>query len=261
MNGAVLQTHFDELPVEVYPDEDSLGRAAAEAAAQTLRSAVGRRGQANIIVATGNSQLSFYRALRERRDIDWAKVSIFHMDEYVGMPADHPASFRRYLHEKIVDPVHPAAFYGVQGDAPDPEQECRRYDALLRAHPADLCCLGIGENGHLAFNDPPYAQFDDPVWAKVVKLDLASRRQQVGEGHFPTLADVPALAITVTVPALLAAGQVLCIVPEKRKAPAIQATLSGPISTRCPASILRTVAHARLFVDVDSFSQVPVPGN
>lgn len=261
MNGAVLQTQFDLLPVEVYPDEYSLGQAAAEAAARALRAAVSRRGQANVIVATGNSQLSFYAALRERRDIDWAKVSVFHMDEYVGMPADHPASFRRYLREKIVDPVHPAAFYGVEGDAADPEQECRRYDALLRAHPADLCCLGIGENGHLAFNDPPYAQFDDPVWAKVVKLDAASRRQQVGEGHFAALADVPTLAITVTIPALLAAGQVLAIVPEKRKAPAVQATLSGPISTQCPASILRQVSHARLYLDVDSYSQVPVPGD
>jgi glucosamine-6-phosphate deaminase len=183
------------------------------------------------------------------------------MDEYVGMPAGHPASFRRYLHEKIVDVVHPAAFYGVEGDAADPEQECRRYDALLRAYPMDLCCLGIGENGHLAFNDPPYAQFDDPVWAKVVKLDLASRWQQVGEGYFASLAEVPTLAITVTIPALLAARQVLAIVPEKRKASAVQATLSGPISTQCPASILRTVSHARLYLDVDSYSQVPVPGD
>jgi glucosamine-6-phosphate deaminase len=260
MNGAVLQTQFDRLPVEVYPDEDSLGQAAADAAAQVLRAAVSQRGQANVIVATGNSQLSFYAALRERRDIDWPKVNMFHMDEYIGMPADHPASFRRYLHEKIVDPVHLAAFYGVEGDAADPEQECRRYDALLRAHPADLCCLGIGENGHLAFNDPPYARFDDPVWAKIVKLDTASRRQQVGEGYFASLADVPAMAITVTIPALLAARQVLAIVPEKRKAPAIQATLSGPITTQCPASILRTVSHARLLLDADSFSEVPVPG-
>jgi glucosamine-6-phosphate deaminase len=261
MNSAVLQTQFDQLPVEVYPDADSLGQAAAEAAARALRAAVDRRGQANVIVATGNSQLSFYAALRARRDIEWARVNVFHMDEYVGMPADHPASFRRYLHEKIVDPVQPAAFYEVEGDTADPEQECRRYDALLRAHPADLCCLGIGENGHLAFNDPPYAQFDDPVWAKVIKLAPASRRQQVGEGHFASLADVPTLAITVTIPALLAAAQVLAIVPEKRKAPAVQAALSGPISTQCPASILRTVSHARLFLDVDSFSQVLVPGD
>lgn len=260
MNGAVPLVQFDQLPVEVYADNDALGRAAAKAAAETLGAAISRQGHANLIVATGNSQLSFYAALRARRDIDWQKVAMFHMDEYVGIAPDHPASFRRYLHERIVDFVSPAAFYGVAGDAPDLEQECRRYAALLRTHPADLCCLGIGENGHLAFNDPPYALFDDPVWVKIVQLSEASRRQQVGEGYFPSVADVPTHAITLTVPALLAARQMLAIVPEKRKAAAVQAALSGPITEACPASILRTVGHARLLLDADSFSQVPVPG-
>jgi glucosamine-6-phosphate deaminase len=260
MKDAFPLMQFDQLPVEVYPDNDALGRAAAEAAAQTLRAAISRLGQANLIVATGNSQLSFYAALRERRDVDWHRVTLFHMDEYVGIAPDHPASFRRYLHERIVDLVRPAAFYGIAGDAPDPEHECRRYAALLRAHPADLCCLGIGENGHLAFNDPPYARFDDPVWVKIVQLSEASRRQQVGEGYFASLADVPTHAITLTIPALLAARQMLAIVPEKRKAPAVQAALSGPVTEECPASILRTVGYARLLLDVDSFSQVPVPG-
>jgi glucosamine-6-phosphate deaminase len=260
MRGAMLETKFDHLPVEVYPDNGSLGGAAAEAAAQILAAAITRQGQANLIVATGNSQLTFYAALRRRRDIDWQQVTVFHMDEYVGMAADHPASFRRYLHENFVDAVHPAAFYGVAGDAPDPQHECQRYAALLRRHPADLCCLGIGENGHLAFNDPPYALFGDPVWVKIVQLSEASRRQQVGEGHFASLADVSTHAITLTIPALLAAQRILAIVPEKRKASAVQAALSGPITEQCPASILRTVTHARLYLDVDSFSQVLVPG-
>jgi glucosamine-6-phosphate deaminase len=260
MSGPVLQIQFDQLPVAVYPDNHSLGQAAAEAAAETLRAAISRQGYANLIVATGNSQLSFYAALHEWQDVDWQRVTMFHMDEYVGMAPDHPASFRRYLHERIVDLVRPAAFHSIAGDAPDPEQECQRYAALLHAHPADLCCLGIGENGHLAFNDPPEARFADPVWVKIVALSEASRRQQVGEGYFASLADVSTHAITLTIPALLAARQVLAIVPEQRKAPAVQAALSGPITEECPASILRTVGHARLLLDAGSFSQVPVPG-
>ncbi len=248
------QMQFDRLPVEVHSTNAAIGRAAGQAAATILRAAITERGRANLIVATGNSQLSFYEALRELSGIDWQKVTMFHMDEYVGMSPDHPASFRRYLQEKIVDFVHPGAFHGVMGDAPDPQHECDRYAGLLRAHPADLCCLGIGENGHLAFNDPPFARFDDPVWAKIVKLDEASRRQQVGEGHFAALAAVPTHAITLTIPALLAARQVLAIVPEQRKAPAVRAAMTGPITTECPASILRTAAHARLFLDVESAS-------
>ncbi len=257
---AVLQVAmFDRLEVEVYPDNAALGQAAAERAMALLREALAERGQANVILATGNSQLTFYAALREGPDLDWGRVRLFHMDEYRGIRADHPASFRRYLHEKIVDVVRPAAFFGVEGDAPNAEQECRRYEALLRANPADLCCLGIGENGHLAFNDPPFADFADPAWVRVVRLDEASRRQQVGEGHFATLADVPTQAITLTIPALLAARQVLAIVPEKRKALAVKTALLGPVSAACPASILRTAAHARLYLDAESFSLVGEP--
>ncbi len=253
----MLEAQFDKLPVEVHRDNASSGQAAAASAAEILKAAIAERGQANLIVATGNSQLSFYAALRHWDDVDWRKITLFHMDEYVGMAPDHPASFRCYLQHNIVAYVHPGAFYGVMGDAADPLQECERYASLLRAHPADLCCLGIGENGHLAFNDPPFAQFDDPVWAKIVKLDEASRRQQVGEGYFASLAEVPTHAITLTIPALLAARRVLAIVPELRKAPAVLAALTGPITTQCPASILRTVSHARLYLDAESASQVP----
>jgi glucosamine-6-phosphate deaminase len=251
------QIQFDQLPVEIHASNAALGQAAGEAAAKILRAAIAERGHANLIVATGNSQLTFFEALRELGGVDWQKVTIFHMDEYVGMAPDHPASFRRYLQEKIASFVHPGAFHGVMGDAPDAQKECERYAKLLHAYPADLCCLGIGENGHLAFNDPPFALFDDPVWAKVVKLDEASRRQQVGEGHFPALAAVPTHAITLTIPALLAARQVLAIVPEQRKAVAVRAAMTGPITTVCPASILRTAAHARLFLDAESASLLP----
>lgn len=259
MTAVAQAAIFDQLEAEIYPDMAALGGAAAERAAALLRGVVAERGQANVILATGNSQLTFYAALRAMPGIDWGRIRLFHMDEYVGMRADHPASFRRYLREKIVDAVRPAAFWGVEGDAPDPEQECRRYEALLRAYPADLCCLGIGENGHLAFNDPPFADFADPAWVRVVQLDEASRRQQVGEGHFASLAEVPTHAITLTIPALLAARHMLAIVPEKRKAPAVKAALLGPVSTACPASILRTAAHARLYLDAESFSLVGGP--
>jgi glucosamine-6-phosphate deaminase len=261
MTGTMQAVEFGSLPVEVYPDAQALGRAAAERAAALLRAALVETGQAHLIVATGNSQLAFLAALRQQPGIAWSRVHVYHMDEYVGIAADHPASFRRYLREKFVDHVHPASFHGVEGDAPDPEQECRRYAALLQTKQVALTCLGIGENGHLAFNDPPFANFADPARVKVVTLDEASRRQQVGEGHFPSLADVPRQAITLTIPALLSAGHVLAIVPERRKAEAVRAALTGPITTQCPASILRTAAHARLYLDQESCSLVPLPAH
>jgi glucosamine-6-phosphate deaminase len=239
----------EQLEVQIYPNNEAMGAAAAEQAVEILKAAIAARGQANLVLATGNSQNSFHQALRKLDGVDWSKVTVFHMDEYAGMKADHPASFRRFLHERIVDYVQPAAFYSVAGDAPDWEAECGRYTDLLKAHPVDLCCLGIGENGHIAFNDPPFADFDDPAWVKVVRLDDKSRKQQVGEGHFPTLNDVPTHALTLTIPALLSARRMICIVPEARKAEAVKAALTGPLTEDCPASILRQAAHCRLLLD------------
>jgi glucosamine-6-phosphate deaminase len=170
------------------------------------------------------------------------------MDEYVGVGPDHPAGFQRYIRQRIVERASPRAAYYVEGLG-DPEAECRRYAGLLRAHPLDLCCLGIGENGHLAFNDPPVADFDDPLDVKVVELDAACRRQQVNEGHFADLASVPTHALTVTIPALLRAAQLLAIVPEGRKAEPVRDALTGPISTACPASALRTITHATVHLE------------
>jgi glucosamine-6-phosphate deaminase len=257
---SVQKLLFDQLPVEIHPDNAALWRAAAERTRSLLRDAIQSEGSACMIVATGNSQLGFYAALRGMHGIDWGRITIFHMDEYVGIRADHPASFRRYLHRQIVDVVlHPAAFYEIIGDAPNILEECNRYADLLRLHPAAICCLGIGENGHLAFNDPPKARFDDPAWVKVVKLEMGSRLQQVGEGHFPDLNSVPRQAITLTIPALLSARNVLAIVPEKRKAAAVRAALTGPISSQCPASILRSTPQAILFLDSDSASELDIP--
>jgi len=246
----------DDLTVHVHDRDVDLAADAAEAAAAAIDTAVRARGVAHVMLATGNSQLAFLDTLTHRRDVDWSAVVGFHMDEYVGIPADHPASFRRYLRERVVDVVHPQAFEYVAGDAADPEAECRRYAALLAAHPLDVCCLGIGENGHLAFNDPPVADFHDPRAVKVVDLDDACRRQQVGEGHFATVDDVPREAITVTIPALLRAGRVLANVPEARKRAPVRMALTGPVTTACPASILRTRSNVTLHLDRESGADV-----
>jgi glucosamine-6-phosphate deaminase len=245
-------TQIDQLPVSVYASNEALGTAAAAEAAEVIRAAVSERGVANIIVATGNSQLTFLAALRALAGLPWECVNVFHMDEYVNLPSGHSASFPAFLHRHLLDYVRVRAFFPVPGAVADTAAACREYEALLRAHPADLCALGVGENGHLAFNDPPYADFADPVWVKVVALDERSRRQQVGEGHFQGLNEVPTHAITVTIPALLSAKRVLAIVPEARKAQAVAQSLLGPITEDCPASILRHMPHAHLFLDSES---------
>jgi len=247
-----MTRQYDQLPVTIYPTNAALGQAAALDARAIIQAAIAERGAANIIIATGNSQLTFLHALRDLDGIDWSKVTVFHMDEYVGIDPNHPASFPLFLHQHIIDVVKPGKFYPVPGQPADVEQACRDYEALLRAHPADMVAMGLGENGHIAFNDPPYADFDDPVWVKVIALADASRRQQVGEGHFPSLADVPTHAITLTIPALLAPTRILCMVPEARKAEAVRACLTEPISEDRPGSILRTVSHAQLYIDADS---------
>lgn len=254
---ATLQTLLvDQLSVEIHPDAAAMGYAAAQIAAQVIREAVSARGVANIILATGNSQQAFLEALRVISDIPWQAVNAFHMDEYVHLTPGHPAGFPLTLRRNIIDHVQIGNFFPVPGLAADLEAACRGYELLLRAHPADLCCLGIGENGHLAFNEPIDARFDDPQWAKVITLTEASRRQQVGEGHFASLEETPAQAITLTIPALLTAKHVLAIVPEARKAEAVYHALHDEIDSACPATILRRSPHARLFLDADSAAKI-----
>lgn len=187
-------------------------------------------------------------------DLDWSRITLFHMDEYLGMSAGHPASFRRYLQDRVLARVRPAMFHGLAGDARDPEAECRRYAALLAEAPIDGVCLGIGENGHLAFNDPPVADFEDARRVKIVELDEACRRQQVHDGAFSSLECAPRTALTLTIPALMTASAIFGVVPGPRKAQAVANALRGPISTACPASILRRHAKAQLFLDSDSAS-------
>jgi glucosamine-6-phosphate deaminase len=241
----------DQLSVIVHPASDAMAAAAAEEAAATIMVAVAERGVAHVMFATGNSQLRFIDRLTSMPEVPWDRTVIFHMDEYVGVGPDDPPGFQRWIRTRIADRVHPAAAHYLDGSV-DPHTEAARYAALLADHPLDLCCLGVGENGHLAFNDPPVADFDDPLAVKVVELDHACRAQQVGEGHFPRLGAVPERAITVTIPALLAADHVLATAPEARKAPAIRRALTGPVDTSCPASALRGHPNATMHLDRDS---------
>ena len=242
---------YDQLRVTVFETVTALAVTAADDLAAILRQAIAERGTTAAIFATGNSQVAFYQALHARDDIAWDRVSVFHMDEYLGLSEQHPASFRHVIQEQLVDQVRPRAFYGIAGDAPDVAAELERYAELLSAHQPIACVMGIGENGHLAFNDPP-ADFSTSRMIDVVTLIESCRQQQVGEGHFARLADVPRQAISLTVPALLAPPHVLVIAPEARKAAAVRAALEGPITPDCPASILRTAPHAHLYLDRDS---------
>lgn len=240
-------------------DASLVGSVAATRAAAVINEAVAIRGRAHVMFASGNSQLLFLDSLTHDPSVDWSRVVGFHMDEYLGVGPDHPASFRRYMRERIVTVAHPAEFHEIRGDAADAAAECARYAALLAEHPLDLCCLGIGENGHLAFNDPPVADFADPLDVKVVELDDACRRQQVGEGHFPDVDSVPTHAITVTIPALLRARVVFAVVPEARKREPVWRALREPVTTACPASILRTRPNVTFFLDAESSALVVPP--
>ena len=255
MSQSITQFSAGELAVEIHRSPAELGRAAAERAAGILREAVAQRGTARIVVATGNSQFAFTDELA-KQDVPWGHVTVFHMDEYVGIDASHPASFRRWVRECIEQRLAPAAVEYIDGDAADAQAECDRYEALLRAAELDLVCMGIGENGHLAFNEPFDADVDDPRWVRVIRLTDRSREQQVGEGHFPGLDAVPEAAITLTVPALLSARYVQVCVPEARKADAVAAALYDEIDTACPATALRRVPHATLFLEPASASRV-----
>lgn len=236
------------LELSISPDRAAMGRLAGAAAAEAISKTIDREGNARVILASAPSQSEMLDALLAA-GVDWSRVTIFHMDEYVGLPASHPASFRAYQQAHVLSRIAPAAFHGIAGENPSSGEECARYAALLSEAPIHVVCLGIGENGHLAFNDPPVADFADPELVKVVELDLACRQQQVNDGCFATLDDVPKTAITLTIPALMSGEVLVCTVPGPRKADAIQKTLEGPIATSCPASILRNHPCVRLFID------------
>jgi glucosamine-6-phosphate deaminase len=254
MNTPLREFTVDALAVRIYERLDDLAVAAAHAAHECLREAVNRQGRAAAILASAASQVKFLEVLTGLGNLDWSRVTLFHMDEYLGVSDQHPASFRRFLREHVVNKVKPGTCHYLAGDALESIAECDRYTSLLRAQPIDLCCLGIGENGHVAFNDPPVANFEERRAVKIVKLDEACRRQQVGEGAFPTFEAVPQYAFTLTIPTLCAAKRLICVVPERRKAEAVRNALRGPVETSCPASILRRQPHATLYLDADSAS-------
>lgn len=253
----VQEMTYDQLACRVYRTNDEMGQAAAERAAEVLQQAIQARGIANLVLAAANSQLTFLHALREIDDVNWQAVNVFHMDEYLGLPPGHPASFSLFLRRHLIDRVSIGSFYPVPCRPKDVKLASRGYELLLKAHPVDLCCLGIGENGHVAFNEPPIADFEDPVWLKTVALDEVSRQQQVGEGHYASLDEVPTHALTMTIPALRAAREMICIVPEARKAEAVRNALLGPVETACPASILRQTPHSVLYLDMDAAGKLP----
>jgi glucosamine-6-phosphate deaminase len=240
--------------VGIYEDKRQLGEAAARDAASLIREAIGRTGSARIIVGTGNSQNEVIEWLTRQPDIDWAAVEVFHMDEYVGIAETHPASFRRWLRTHLVDHVLPGTVHYVRGDATDIDEECRRYGELLSERGIDLTFFGVGENGHIAFNEPGTADFNDPALMKRITLDERSRRQQVGEGHFPSVEEVPREALTITCPVIARSASLIGAVPDLRKAEAVRRAIEGGLSTDCPASMAFTHPCARVYLDTESAS-------
>ena len=238
--------------MKVYIDpHQSLAIKAASAVELKIANAISKNGIAHIILATGSSQLLFLKALRDRQ-IEWEKVIIFHLDEYIGLEESHPASFRYYLRENIIQHITPQAFYPINTDGENLDEVIENYTQLLEKYPTDIACIGIGENGHLAFNDPGVADFSDQKSVKIVALDEHCRKQQYDEGWFESIDFVPKTALTLTIPTIMSAQHISCFVPEERKANAVKNALQGAIIESCPASILREHPSVELYLDPPS---------
>jgi glucosamine-6-phosphate deaminase len=242
----------DNLDVQIYCDRLSMGEAAAEIVGTRISQLLNEQEFVNMIFAAAPSQNEFLATLVKQTNIDWARINAFHMDEYIGLPENAPQKFGSFLKEKLFRhlPFHTVNY--INGNAPDSLAECGRYAELLHQYPTDIVCMGIGENGHLAFNDPHVADLDDPLQVKIVDLDFECKQQQVNDGCFNKLNHVPSLAITLTIPALMAGRYTYCMVPGKNKAKAVAHTLYDKISQQCPASVLRRHPQAVLFMDSES---------
>jgi glucosamine-6-phosphate deaminase len=239
--------------IHIHDTGEQTGAAAAEKAGMLIQQAINQYGEAHIILATGASQFSMLSRL-VTLNIDWGKVTAFHLDEYIGIPVSHPASFRKYLQERFLDQISGLkAFHFVNGEHPHPQEECQRLGAILSGLRIDLACVGIGENGHLAFNDPP-ADFETEDAFLVVTLDEGCRMQQLGEGWFPDLEAVPQHAISMSIRQIMKSEAVICTVPDARKAQAVQKTIEGPVTNLVPASILQQHPQCYLYLDNASTS-------
>jgi len=238
----------------IYKTKLEMGAAAATQAAEAIKQAIESKGEANIILATGTSQFETIKSLTSSSEIDFSKVTMFHLDEYIGLAKDHPASFRKYLKERFVDKV-PAlkAIHFVEGDADNPQQECRRLGDIIAKNPIDVALIGIGENGHLAFNDPP-ADFETEEPYIIVELDERCRGQQLGEGWFETLEQVPRRAISMSIRQIMKSECLIVSVPNKRKAEAVRNALEGKVTNMCPASILQKHKSCKIFLDKEAAS-------
>lgn len=252
----VLSKKYSELTAEIYEDRDRMGAASAGKAAKIIGETLLTKDFINVIFAAAPSQNEFLAALVRHPGVDWSRIRAFHMDEYLGLPFDAPQGFGNFLREHLFSLVPFHSVHFIDGQAADPREECRRYSLLLKEFPPDLVCMGIGENGHIAFNDPGEARFDDPDPVRIVNLDTACRIQQVNDGCFSSLEQVPRKALTLTIPALTSGKNIVCVVPGVRKAPAVKAALLGPLDTSCPASILRSHRGAFLYMDRDSSSLI-----
>lgn len=253
MQAVPVKTELaDRLRVRVYASRREMGAAAAADVAACMRELLDRQPQVRIVFAAAPSQNEFLASLIAEPGVDWNRVAAFHMDEYIGLPAQAPQRFGRFLEERLFRHVRPGKVHLIDG-CNDPEAECRRYGELIGSAPIDIICLGIGENGHIAFNDPPVADFADPVPMKPVELDEACRRQQVNDGCFPHIEEVPRRALTLTIPAMMSGRRLFCIVPGANKRAAVAQTLRGPVSTACPASILRRHPDCTLYTDLDAY--------
>jgi glucosamine-6-phosphate deaminase len=246
------QWKVDSLYVEVYDTRRAMGIASAKQVSRKISNIIAEKGSVSMAFAAAPSQNEFLTELCNTKEVDWSRVTGFHLDEYIGLPEGAPQSFRIFLDDNIFHRISLGEVHYLSGNAKDLQNECDRYSRLLREHPLDIACIGIGENGHIAFNDPHVADFQDPYWVKVVDLDEKCRRQQVNDGCFPSIHDVPRNALTLTIPAIMSVKYIYCIVPGVTKQEAIKNTLEGPIDTNCPASILRTHESARLIIDRDA---------
>jgi len=242
---------IDGITGQVFDNRAQMGNAAASAVAACIRSLLEAQQEVNVVFAAAPSQNEFLEALI-KEDIDWQRINAFHMDEYIGLQAGSTASFAYYLQTHLFNQVHCKAVHFIDGHNADATAACKHYTNLLQQHPIDIVCMGIGENAHIAFNDPPVADFDDQQAIKVVELDEACRRQQVNDGCFATIDDVPTHAFTLTVPALLNCRFIFCMVPGERKAQAVFHTFNSPVSEQYPSTALRTHSDVQMFLDKDS---------